>query len=171
MKCICRQQHHPHQEAPSALLAFVKVQALCPVFLGKVNYPKKKIHAISPQHQQALGQYSKNIQSEGDQSVTHKASQDRNRHFCHWIKSVLSNNIIITKNCSTPQASIQLKNDIHTASQRWQHALIQEHQQVRVPQPTTTIVASRHTSALEERYYSNLNTSSLPWHWWGWIIS
>lgn len=62
--------YSPHREPPSALLSFVKVQALCPVFLGKVNYPQMKIHAISPQCQQALGQYSKNIQSEGDQTVT-----------------------------------------------------------------------------------------------------
>lgn len=62
--------YSPHQEALSALLSFVKVQALCPVFLGKVNYPKMKIHAISPQCQQALGEYSKIIQSEGDQTVT-----------------------------------------------------------------------------------------------------
>lgn len=61
--------YSPHQEAPlSTFLPFVKVQALCPVFLGKVNYPKMKIYAISPQRQQALGQYSKNTQSERDQT-------------------------------------------------------------------------------------------------------
>lgn len=38
------------------------------MFLGKANYPKMKIYAISPQRQQALGQYSKNMQSELDQT-------------------------------------------------------------------------------------------------------
>lgn len=52
--------HSPHQEAPSALLSSVKAQALCSEFLGQVNYPKMKIHAIPLQQQQVLGQYSKN---------------------------------------------------------------------------------------------------------------
>lgn len=62
--------YSPHQEALAAILSFLKVQALCPGFFQKVNYPKMKIHAISPQCQRTLGKYSKNTQSEGDQTVT-----------------------------------------------------------------------------------------------------
>lgn len=49
---------------------FCLTPALCPEFLGQVNYPHLKIYTLSPQHQQPLEQYSKSIQSEREQSLT-----------------------------------------------------------------------------------------------------
>lgn len=62
--------HSPHKGNTLSTSVFCSTPAPCPEFLGQVNYPQMKIYALSPQHQQLLGQYSKSIQSEGEQSLT-----------------------------------------------------------------------------------------------------